>query len=374
MLKIKIINQINYIFNFFFKIFFNLGKKHRSQKVDFIEICIYKFIEIITNSNIIAVKSVSLLETMQKKKLSTLAYSKSANKYAILVQGPIYKDFSLDSIKILKNQNPNTAIYFSTWDYENKKILTQISHIVDKIIINKSYNKDPGHLNINLQIITTSNGLLQIKRDNFKYALKMRSDEFISSYRVCEKLNNLLKIFPLKKNNHSLKKRIITFEAHIFSSWHLPDRFMFGYIDDLLKFWNTNMCTTKSYKKIYPYDGLDFKNDTFSKFNKYGSVEHYLTTNFCRKIKIDPKNNIYAWLKFLSEKIIIIDRESIGHQWPKHDHMKFAKYNFFKKSTFEDSFIDFKTWFRLNNNFNNIYKKKMEKIFNNKNFYDELIF
>jgi hypothetical protein len=374
MIKKKIINYLDIIFNFLFKAFYSLGKKYQAKKIDFIEICIYKFIEIITKSYVVVHKNVSLKETIKKQDAASDAKFKNTNKCAILVQGPIYKEFTLESIKILRNQNPRTAIYFSTWDNENKKILSSISNYADHIILNKSDNSDPGHLNMNLQIKTTSNGLLQIKKDKFKYALKMRSDEFISSYNVCEKLKDLLEIFPIKKNNSSLKKRIITLEVHLFSSWHVPDRFMFGRVEDLLKFWNINSCTIETYQKIYPLNGLNDKKDFFSKFHKYGSVEHYLTTKFCHKINFFPENKVHTWLKFISTKLIIIDRESIGHQWPKHDHMKFAKYNFFKRPIFLDSYIDFKIWFRLYNNFNNVYKKNFEKIYSQKCFLDKLIF
>jgi hypothetical protein len=176
MIKKKIINYLNIIFNFLFKAIYKLGKKYQSKKIDFIEVSIYKFIEIITKSYIVVHKSVSLKETIQKRDTTNDVKFKSLNKCAILVQGPIYTEFTLDSLKILRNQNPRTAIYFSTWDNENKKLLSHISNYVDHIILNKSDNSDPGHLNMNLQIKTTSNGLLKIKKDKFKYALKMRSD------------------------------------------------------------------------------------------------------------------------------------------------------------------------------------------------------
>jgi hypothetical protein len=364
---------LNILFNNLCEFAFNFGKELKYNKKSFIEIALYKLIEVITNCNVLAHKSLSLHQINTKKKNYLVIKKKTfLSNHAILIQGPIYNNFTIESIKILKNQNPKVKIFFSTWKNENRETLVQIKKLVDEIILNDSSKMDPGHINMNLQIKTTASGLLKLKKIGFKYVLKMRSDEFVSVYNICQKFERLLENFPQKKitNNSLQKKRLVILETHIFNSWHIPDRLMFGNIDDLLNYWHIEPCSITNYNKIYPYTNLNFKKDKLSNFYKYGSVEHYLATQYCKKINFNFKNDIFTWLKFLSEKTIIVDREMIGHHWPKHDHMKFSKYKHFINPTIEDCFVNFKLWLRLYDCFYDVYNKDFEKIFNKYNFLD----
>jgi hypothetical protein len=364
---------LNILFNNLNEFLFNFGKTFKYNKKSFIEIALYNLIEVITSCNVLVHKSLSLHQINIKKNTYPVIKNKTyLSNYAILIQGPIYNNFTIESIKILKNQNPKVKIFFSTWKNENREALVQIKKLVNGIILNDSSKMDPGHINMNLQIKTTANGLLKLKKIGFKYVLKMRSDEFVSVYNVCEKFGQLLEKFPQKEipNNSLQKKRLIILEAHIFNNWHIPDRLMFGNTDDLLNYWNIEPCSISNYNKIYPYAHLNFKKDKLSNFYKYGSVEHYLATQYCKKINFSCKNDIFSWLKFLSEKTIIVDREMIGHHWPKHDHMKFYKYNYFSNPTIEDCYVNFKLWLRLHNWFYDVYNKDFERIFNKNSFLD----
>jgi len=168
----------------------------------------------------------------------------------VVVQGPIHQ-----RTKELKNKFKN--IIFSTWeghkiDVDNK----------NQFLVNSKLPIDKGTRNINLQKISTINGIKLAKNIGYKYVLKWRSD-FIPSDG--EKIINLL-----KKDYLNLYSYLET------SGGYYTDYFMSGKTEDIENIFSidnifpsfpeyaiTNKIQNMNLKINFLLNNIDSNNDIF---------------------------------------------------------------------------------------------------------------
>ena len=214
---------------------------------------------------------------------------------AIIIQGPS------NYVNQIKNSFIGYDLIFSTWSGSQSKY-----EITDVVI----YNELPiysGPSNMNLQKITTINGLLKAKELGYSKALKIRSD------LIPNNINEFIKLL----NNDKLN----------FLSWHyhevydncpgyLIDYLMSGYIDDLIDLWDINdmsscnvpeiILTQRYISKLmdkvdinYFLDGLSVNNDLFWLKNGI-SLKSYQVNNTYdkyRKFEFGLNNEYIKFLK-----------------------------------------------------------------------------
>ena len=117
-----------------------------------------------------------------------------------LIQGSIDNNFLINEvIKSVRKFYPNSTVLLSTWESSNYKNLNydQIVLSRDTDLTYKFYSDSNIINNINRQIITTKNGLNQVRT---KYVVKIRSDIILTSSSLLDSFKNLKKIslFGLK--------------------------------------------------------------------------------------------------------------------------------------------------------------------------------
>lgn len=150
--------------------------------------------------------------------------------FVIIVQGTSV------NVESLKESLQEYNVIYSTWKGEETKYSTK-----DTVIFNELPNYF-GPANLNLQKITTLNGLYKAKELGFKRALKLRSDILPTN------INEFVKSL----NNNSLN----------FLCWHchevypncpgyLIDYLMSGNIDDLIELWDIGDMTWCTVPEIH---------------------------------------------------------------------------------------------------------------------------
>lgn len=136
-----------------------------------------------------------------------------------------------EQIPIIDYKTSNDAI-FSTWDDEPQKNIDIIANKGYKIILNKK-PKNYGFHNLNLQTISTLNGIKETKND---YVIKIRSDMVINP------LEQFLDIL-YKKN----KMSFLCFHNH--DSGYVCDYINYGEKSDMILWWD---CLQQDNQKIPP--------------------------------------------------------------------------------------------------------------------------
>ncbi|MGS0682197.1 WavE lipopolysaccharide synthesis family protein [Shewanella sp. 125m-7] len=170
---------------------------------------------------------------------------------SVVIQGPVqaYQGRSQESgithkcIESIRKYLPGSTIILSTWEEQECQGLTP-----DILLLNKdpgatitSYNAkgEPGKLNFNRQIVSSAEGLKQVKT---AYAVKIRSDNFLTSNDFVAALQT----FPARSDASKLFTQRVVTNTSYFRRYAdgqkivmLPsDFFHFGLTEDLLKIWD----------------------------------------------------------------------------------------------------------------------------------------
>jgi hypothetical protein len=118
-------------------------------------------------------------------------------------------------------------VYWSTWEDEPEKNLQNIEESTIKLILN-SHPSFPGIMNVNRQIKSTYNGLLEIKKSSqVEYVLKVRSDMIIANLELL--VDRLIAVIGDKIGVPFFHKL-----GHNFPC----DFVHFGKIDKMIEYWN----------------------------------------------------------------------------------------------------------------------------------------
>ena len=172
----------------------------------------------------------------------------------VVVQGPVqtFQDREqepgitkkcLDSVR---HYLPGSRVILSTWPNQNLEGLDY-----DELVISEDpgpniryFKRDgtPQRFNNNRQIVSSREGL---KRASTRYAVKLRSDNFLTGSQFLE----LQKKFPARSQKYKfLDERVVV--SNVFTrkyakgypvAFHLSDFFYFGLTSDLKKIWDLDL-------------------------------------------------------------------------------------------------------------------------------------
>lgn len=256
----------------------------------------------------------------------------------IVIQGPILKenDFTLETCKIYKKIfNNNEKIILSTWKNEDLQYLKHFEDLDIEIVLSEP-PKFGGRANLNYQIISTLNGVKRAKVLGCKYVIKTRTDQRFYKTNITRDLFNLIKTFPLSKN-YNLNTRLVTlsFNSFKYRYYGITDMFIFGHIDDVMKYWDIPLDETpyETYSTI-PQKVL---------FQKHCS-ETYIASKFLNNINIAPEFTLSQTWKLYKDIFIFIDRNNLELFWPKYTSLE-SRWHIFQHNMLEE--FSFNDWLNL---------------------------
>ena len=234
------------------------------------------------------------------------------NEVGIVIQGPVIEkdDFTLNTIKLYMKNMSGAHIILSTWDDISETFIRKIKALnVDVICSSLPQNRGRG--NVNLQIKSTMVGIVRAKELGMKYIMKTRTDQRIYKSDVIEYLLNLQKLFPLQGDGVKLNQRIIStsYDSFKYRFYGVSDMFMFGEIEDMIKYWD--------YGEDYFISQMLSGMSDEQIFQEMCS-ETILAKNFLSKIGYNIKNTLEDSLNVYKQFFCFVDKEMIGLFWPKY--------------------------------------------------------
>lgn len=242
--------------------------------------------------------------------------SVSESKIGIVIQGPIQEkgSLTLETLLLYKQIYPSSYIVLSTWDDAEPTIVSAIRDNGIDVLLSTKPDKNGAH-NVNLQIISTLNGIEAAREKGCVYILKTRTDMRFTRYTSLSALLKLLTMFPSNKKSLSTGRIIeVGATACRFRPWSLCDLFQFGYTKDLLAFWSVE---------------LDARDSTASDFfsiprtprevSEHDVAEIYLHRRYAGKLGYRVEHIPLDYYEFIRGEIILIDKEMLDLAWFKYD-------------------------------------------------------
>lgn len=215
---------------------------------------------------------------------------------SVVVSGPVYKEWTYETINSIKKILPGAEIIFSTWEGENTEGLN-----VDCVV----FNKDPGNFeildeeggiainNLNRQIVSTRQGIL---RASNKFVLKIRAESIIRSDNFLQYWDK----YSLYDQKYKfVKSRIIAVWGGRSASGHryvfnICDWYFFGYKEDILNLWDIPLLGGNTFFRGPKVDGR-----CSYLYNMH--EENYLAVSFANK--------------YINVGYFIDDREELNRKW-----------------------------------------------------------
>ncbi len=155
------------------------------------------------------------------------------DKVGILVQGQLIPDVTFVSCRRYRTLYPNSKIVFSTWQGSRHRDIERIQNLGIHVIQNEQ-PEFPGPSNINLQIVSTKNGLDSLSEMGVSLVLKSRSDGILTADYLLEYLQFLFETY-----SENGKKIIIpSYNTFLFRLYSPTDQFQFGRTEILQKYWS----------------------------------------------------------------------------------------------------------------------------------------
>lgn len=238
-----------------------------------------------------------------------------APKMAIVVQGGLLlKDnFTLETIKLYKKLFPHVLIIVSTWEGEDPETLMAMERAGAILLTNKKPS-DFGQQNINLQLVSSRNGIAKARELGAEYVLKTRSDQRIYAPNAMEFLFGLVNAFPVKEG-FVQKKRIaaVSLNSFKYRMYGISDMNIFGHIDDVERYWSA------------PLDNSNDKTVGPASLPK-PLCEVYVATAFLKSIKREVKWNLEDCWQCWADHFVVADKEALDIYWYKYARMREYRY------------------------------------------------
>ncbi|WP_429090581.1 WavE lipopolysaccharide synthesis family protein [Aeromonas rivipollensis] len=243
------------------------------------------------------------------------------SKVGIVVQGPIHTnpDVTLNTLLLYKRMFPKSYIILSTWNDADQKLVSNIRSSGIDVLLNNKPPIDGAH-NVNLQILSTLNGIKAASENGCKYVLKTRTDMRFTRYTSLSALLGLLATFTSNNLSSSMGRIIeVGSTACRFRPWSLCDLFQFGHINDMVDFWSLE------------FDSRDCRaSDFFSiqrtprEVSEHNVAEIYLHRKYAEKLGYKTGFNPLDYYEFIKNEILIIDKEMLDLAWFKYDSTEYS--------------------------------------------------
>lgn len=272
------------------------------------------------------------LRPVYAKDVMDKTYITTSKSIAIIIQGGILEkyDFTLETVRLYKNNYPTAKIILSTWDDADSNLVEKFKE--EDIYIVLSSKPKPIKGNGNLQVISTIEGLKKAKSLGCEYACKTRTDQRMYATGIFPYLLKLQQYFPIK-DNIDLQGRIITYSCNTFRNrlYDINDMWSFGHTDDLIKYWSCN-------------PNFEWDEETANHIKeKQRLVENYVCINFLKSLGCRLKYTEEDSVNYYAKYFIIIDNQSLDIFYAKR--LK----EYFNKSYKENESVNFsfRDWMAL---------------------------
>lgn len=265
---------------------------------------------------------------------------------AIVSQGPIdYKDdFTAETMYYYRKLYPLTRIIISTWKGEVREDFRWKMESIGVIVLENEKPEEAGAYNVNMQIISTRNGIEKAAEDDhIKYIMKTRNDQRYYHPDFLQYLRNLIRQYSA--GNKAEARLVYMGEpTSMFTiPFRLTDFMLFGTVGMMRDYWSDK---TTSYFRLelsrvdhsnlvrYQRTFRDSKEYAFSMSKKerarfiadvtaYEDPETALVRAYYHRVFMEENTRddifIQYW-KWLRDYVIIADTESMQWVWDKYEY------------------------------------------------------
>lgn len=237
---------------------------------------------------------------------------KPKEKIAMVMQGPLSNkdDFTFETLKLYKKMYAGVDLILSTWKNEDSSTIKRIKDLGVTVIENEKplFN---GHHNINLQIESSKNGLLEAKLRGAEFALKVRTDQRMYNP---DSINLFMLLHYQYPADSTTKQKGRLFSINIgvmkYRLYCVGDMMFFGQIDEILFYWSSPH-DTRTIVMPLKISSLET--------SKLLTAETYLTVKYLERIGHEVQWTVEDSWQSYGKYFCVIDYAFFDMLWNKHN-------------------------------------------------------
>ena len=262
---------------------------------------------------------------------------------ALVIQGPIVNDagFTLETLKIYQRNFKGARIILSTWEDQAAVFVKQCEDMGITVLQNAK-PEYRGMYNINLQIVSTLNGVRLAKACGAEHVLKMRTDQRIYGPNAADTLYAIIGTFPVSGRYPKQKKRIVGCSLNTFKYrlYGLSDMLLFGCSDDMLTYWDVALD-----ERRFSDDDIRQAGTSLRAEAEWRVCEVYLATEFLKRVGRELQWSLEDSWNAFRDHFCIVDREHLDLYWPKYTSREYRSLSYGKNQSCQE--LSFGEWLHL---------------------------
>lgn len=274
---------------------------------------------------------------LRPKRVEDMALAEEENEIdaqvGIVMQGPLFvgDHFELETVRIYRRLFPSAKIIISTWEGENENEIKLLRAEPNCCVIQSTLPPEPGILHRNYQCASALAGIKKAKELGCKYAAKTRGDIRIYEKGALRFMVHLIDNFPCRGNEFKQNKRLIAYDVAtpetslLYYPYWITDIFMFGDIDDMEFYWNSDPVGRSDMQKKQVDKLIRTKNYTWKKraLEKLHN-EIYIAMNYLqRRTGKSPEYTVKKYWEILDNYFIIISKSLLDIYFYKHEYWRY---------------------------------------------------
>lgn len=259
----------------------------------------------------------SIKPSRERNEIIALDYSDTA----IIMQGQVNRKNKkfVWTLRNYLNNYRNVEVIVSTWQGEDEaEAKRQISKLSNEekarvILVASVVPTNSGIANVNLQIVSTLEGLKIASGLNKKFVLKSRTDQGIFRHDAIQILRLNWSIHN-KESQENERIVIGSRNTFLFRYFSYSDMLQYGTREALLRFWDTELDS-----RLINDNGNE-EAATAREWSEKNLAEVFLVRGYLARMQIANNFTFESHLKALMKCFIVVDSETLGFLWSKYSY------------------------------------------------------
>lgn len=247
-----------------------------------------------------------------------------SDSFAIVMQGPIRAedDFTVETVKYYKKLYPNAGIIVSTWNDEKTETVEKVQAAGARVILCEKPITG-GHLNINYQLKSSSEGIKEACHKGYRYIAKTRTDQRITRPYIFEHLINLIHQYPSGEQAKQ-KQRLVSLSmnyGNMFFPYFMSDFFYFGTAEEMSRLFSFPLDDRPPFHMPSNSSKREYSDRSYA-------PEVFIMKNYLKALGCSGDGTIKDYWEGVSKYLICVDMKMLDIYWPKYEN-KYLLHEFY---------------------------------------------
>lgn len=268
---------------------------------------------------------------------------------AIVMQGPVWKqdDFTVATLALYRKLYPGCVLIVATWNDTPQEDLALLQEQgVELVLLDKPI--DPGHSNVNMQIVSAYQGVLKAKELGVEWIIKTRTDQRLYNPNALSYLIATARTFPVADPSLQRHRIVGIGQGSLkYVPYHVTDQTLFGHADDMLEYWSTPLRPSSSFDAAGRSLAELWPTLSIRDLQKGVVAESYITSEYLKRLGRPIDWTIEDSWQAYRDHFCFVDYAASDFYWVKGQDYTLSEYMYRYDTISNRKEMNFSEWLLL---------------------------